>query len=120
MLLLVAPLLLSVLPLRRVLTRLRPARRAVLSPERVAQLVDIAARRVPGARCLSVAVVTSWLLARQGTAATLRIGVAKPAGELAAHAWVECGGMRLGGADDTHRYRPILTMAPPGAHEARR
>jgi hypothetical protein len=111
-LLLVAPLLLRVVPLRRLITS--PRRRAgpALPPERVAHLVEIAARRVPSARCLSVAIVTARLLARQGTPATLRIGVARHAAGLVAHAWLESDGVPLLDVGD---YAPILAVAvaPP-------
>jgi transglutaminase superfamily protein len=113
LLLLVAPLLLRVLPLRRLLGPPRRRRVPRLPPERVARLVDIAARRVPSAPCLSVAIVTARLLARQGTAATLRIGVARRDERLAAHAWLECGGAPL--LDGVGDYTPILAVAvvPP-------
>lgn len=119
-LLLVAPLLLRVLPLRRLVAAPQPARQRGIPPVRVAWLVAIAARRAPHARCLPVALVTSWLLARQGAPATLRIGVAREGGDLAAHAWVECGGLPLGGSADVDAYRPILTVTPSAAHGARR
>jgi Transglutaminase-like superfamily len=119
-LLLVTPVLLRLVPLRRMLISARAGRRPRLAPERVAELVDIAARRAPGARCLPVAVVTSWLLARQGTPATLQIGVARHGGALGAHAWIECAGLPLGGARGIAAYQPILTMASAAAHEAHR
>jgi hypothetical protein len=43
------------------------------------------------------------LLRRQGLPATLRIGVAKPDGRLAAHAWVEHGGVALDDSQDVAR-----------------
>jgi hypothetical protein len=46
--------------------------------------------------CLPRALTLRWLLARHGIAAELRIGVARRAGELAAHAWVEWQGRALG------------------------
>jgi len=113
LLLVVAPLALRVLPLRRMLTLARPRSGPGLPPERVARLVEVAARAVPGARCLPVAVVTAWLLARQGTPATLRIGVARHAGRLAAHAWLECGGVPLLHASQAEGYTPILAVAVP-------
>jgi len=109
LLLLIVPPFLRVLPLRRLLTPPRRSGGLQLSPERVARLVEIAARRVPRARCLSVAIVTAWLLARQGTPAILRIGVARHATRLTAHAWVECGGVPL--LDDVGHYTPILAVA---------
>src|ERR671923_1529389 len=93
--LLVARLVLRVLPLERCLTSPRGRNRCPLPPERIARLVAIAARRPPKACCLPVAIVTAWLLARQGTPATLRIGVARRAARLTAHAWLECDGVPL-------------------------
>ena len=119
MLLLAAPLWLRVLPLRRLVVSPRTGRPTRLLPQRVAQLVDIASRRVPGARCLPVAVVTARLLARQGAATTLRIGVARCADDLAAHAWVECDGVPLDPGEIEH-YRPLVTIAAPAAREAHR
>ena len=109
LLLLIVPPLLRVLPLRRLLTPRRRLGSPQLAPERVAHLVDIAARRVPGARCLSVAIVTAWLLARQGTPATLRIGVARHVARLTAHAWLECDGVPL--LADIGDFTPILAVA---------
>ena len=109
MLLLIAPLLLRVLPLSRLVTPPRRRDVPVLPPERVARLVEIAARRVPSARCLAIAIVTARLLARQGTTATLRIGVARHAEGLTAHAWLECGGVPL--LADVGDYTPILAVA---------
>ena len=109
LLLLTVPLLLRVVPLRWLLISPRRPARAHLPPERVARLVEIAARRVPSARCLSVAIVTARLLARQGSPATLRIGVARRAARLTAHAWLECGGVPL--LDDGRDFTPILAVA---------
>jgi hypothetical protein len=109
LLLLIVPLLLRVLPLRRLLAAPRSRGGPHLPPERVARLVEIAARRIPSARCLSIATVTAWLLARQGTPATLRIGVARHAAGLTAHAWLECGGVPL--LDDVGDFTPILAVA---------
>jgi len=113
LLLLVTPLALRVVPLRRLLTLSQPRRASGLPAERIARLVEIAAHGVPASRCLSVAIVTAWLLARQGTSATLRIGVARHAGRLTAHAWLECGGVPLLHASEAERYTPIVAVAIP-------
>lgn len=112
-LLLVAPLLLRVVPLRRLLSLSRRRRSAVLPPERVAWLVQVAARRAPAASCLPVALVAAWLLARQGTPATFRIGVARRGGRLSAHAWLECGGRPLLDRTQADGYTPILAASVP-------
>ena len=110
-----ARLILRVLPLERCLTSPRARNRRPLPPERIARLVEIAARRPPKAGCLPVAIVTAWLLARQGTPATLRIGVARHAGQLAAHAWLEYGGVPLLDACEAEGWAPIhgLDVAAP-------
>lgn len=107
-LLVVAPLLIRLVPLPRLLSPPRRGAGAGLDPERVARLVTLAARHVPGAHCLPVALVTAWLLARQGLSATLRIGVARHAGRLVAHAWLECLGRPLLDATEPDGYTPIL------------
>lgn len=109
-LLVLAPLMLRFVPLCRLL-RLHGGPRVVgLAPERVARLVEVAARFAPGAGCLPVAVVTAWLLDRQGTPATLRVGVARHAERLTAHAWLECDGRPLRHLSDSAGYTPILTV----------
>jgi Transglutaminase-like superfamily len=110
-LLLPAPVLLRFVPLPRLLRSHGGPRVAGLGPERVARLVQAAACCAPGARCLPVALVTAWLLDRQGTPATLRVGVARHAERLTAHAWLECGGRPLLDASESEGYTPILTVA---------
>ena len=109
-LLLLAPVLLRLRPLPALLCSTRAGRDAV-DPGRLAWLVGVAARYAPGARCLSAALVTGWMLARQGTPATLRLGVARHAGRLAAHAWLECDGRPLLDASGGAGYAPILVVA---------
>ena len=112
-LLVVVPLLIRLVPLPRLLSL--PCGRAGggLAPERVARLVVVAARYVPGAHCLPVALVTAWLLTRQGTPATLRLGVARHADRLVAHAWLDCLGRPLAGAGEPDGYTPILAAPVP-------
>ena len=45
--------------------------------------------------CLTRSLVLCWMLRRRGLAAHLRIGVARPGGRFAAHAWVEHGSFPL-------------------------
>ena len=47
------------------------------------------------ANCLPRALILCRLLRRQGLQAELRLGVGKPEGEFAAHAWVEHDGIAL-------------------------
>jgi len=109
-LLLLTPLLLRLRPLPRLLSSIRAERGAPLDPERVAWLVSAAARYAPGAGCLPVALVTASMLARQGTSATLRVGVARYAGHLTAHAWLEHDGRPLLTAPGADAYAPILAV----------
>jgi Transglutaminase-like superfamily len=110
-LLLLAPLLLRLRPLPRLLRSTRVERDVPLDPDRLAWLVGAAARYAPGAHCLPVALVTGWMLARQGTPATLRVGVARHGGRLTAHAWLEHGGRPLLVASGADAYVPILAVA---------
>jgi hypothetical protein len=109
LLLVVAPLLLRVVSLPRLLASRPAVFGAALPIERVAWLVGVAARYAPSAGCLPVALVTARLLARQGTPATLRIGIARDAGHLSAHAWLEREGRVLGAGGQG--YAPILGVA---------
>lgn len=61
--------------------------------ERIVWSVEAASRRVPQASCLTQAFAAALLLARNGHAVALRVGVAKnDDGSLRAHAWVESDG----------------------------
>lgn len=71
--------------------------------------VERAARRIPGATCLSQA-LTAWLmLRRRSIASTLRIGVARADARLSAHAWLEHDGAIVLGAESAHSH----TSFPP-------
>jgi hypothetical protein len=62
------------------------------SIEQLMWAVSAAARRVPGASCLTQAIAATTLLARHGHRSTLRLGVRKDEqNRLHAHAWVESG-----------------------------
>ena len=67
---------------------------------RVAWGVAAAARLVPGATCLTQALAGQYLLARQGNASKISIGIEKGTGsELKAHAWLMSGShIVLGGS----------------------
>jgi len=61
-----------------------------------AQTVRAASRHGIGRRnCLKESLAIWWLLARQGIACDLRLGVRKDGEKFQAHAWVECGGTPL-------------------------
>ena len=86
---------------------------AAIPVNRLSWAVQAAARRIPGASCLTQALALARLLARAGHCAALRIGVAKDAARgFEAHAWVECGGtIAIGDIDGLDRYAPILALS---------
>lgn len=67
------------------------------------------------AKCLPRALVLCRLLRRQGLQAELRLGVGKPAGVFAAHAWVEHSGIALAEPNPSPQ-----TFAPLRGGSARR
>ena len=80
--------------------------------DRLTWLVAVAARHAPwGPTCLEQALVLVWILRRGGVPAVLRIGVARGADTLEAHAWVEHEGRTLLGAAAAARYAPLVGMA---------
>lgn len=73
----------------------------------VGRAVTAASACVPGGRnCLVRAIAVQGMLNGRGIASELRIGVSKsPAGQLDAHAWVECmGGIVIGGGFESSRF----------------
>lgn len=86
---------------RGMVTRLDAGRDASIADlRRVAWGVAAAARLVPGATCLTQALAGQYLLARQGNASKISIGIEKGTGsELKAHAWLMSGShIVLGGS----------------------
>ena len=83
---------------------------------RLSRAVQAAARRIPGATCLTQALAMQRLLAQAGRRADLRIGVAKDAERgFEAHAWVEWqGNVVLGNDMELDRYTPMLALNPDG------
>jgi hypothetical protein len=73
--------------------------------------VRTASRLVPGASCLTQALVAHSLLDRRGLENELRIGVARSAtGVFEAHAWIERNDMVvLGGLEDLDRFTIMPT-----------
>jgi hypothetical protein len=93
--------------------RLSPRRS--LEPERLAELVRVASRALPGVtRCLPRAIVLEALLLEAGHAAELRIGLAPLAGRERpdAHAWVELAGVAV--AEDPSRYTALPLFGARG------
>ena len=69
---------------------------AVVEAQRVARIVEIAARRgAYHARCLEKSLLLESLLLRRGIDCELKFGLRVDDNPLAAHAWVECGGQAL-------------------------
>ena len=106
-------LLLWALPYARVrgLLERTAAPRAKLgtpTPDRIATDVDRAARVIPRATCLVQALAAEWLLARQGSAATVRFGVARGDRGFEAHAWLESGGRVILGGATAARFAPLI------------
>lgn len=107
---------------RRTQTALRlsgapdPMRRDLAAAQDTARIVHRAAHWNPAAgQCLVRSLVLHRLLAEQGLAADLRIGVARADGRLQAHAWVEHGGAALAEAMDVDtRYAAFDRAQPAG------
>jgi hypothetical protein len=85
----------------------RTGRAALEDPGRLAWAVETVARSVPRATCLTQALAADALLRRSGRSPHLRIGVARDAGALEAHAWIELDGRVLVGDHDLHRFTPL-------------
>lgn len=109
---------LLLLPLARVRDwAATPARKSLglhdptLLVARVGRAVAAASACVPGGRnCMVRAIAAQRMLSGRGLASELRIGVSKsPAGQLDAHAWVECmGGIVIGGGFESGRYVALV------------
>lgn len=96
--------------LSRTLARQRRApMRAGTAMPRAARWIGVAARYCPGgASCLVRSLALAGLLRRHGIAAELRLGVARTAPGLEAHAWVELDGRPVNDAPDVAaRYAPF-------------
>ncbi|CDX26554.1 conserved hypothetical protein [Mesorhizobium sp. ORS 3324] len=89
--------------IRGLVTRLDARNAAGIADlRRVAWGVAAAARFVPGSSCLTQALAGHYLLARQGNASKIRIGIERGTGaQLKAHAWLVSGNhIVLGGSID--------------------
>jgi len=75
----------------------------------ISRMVLAAARHsVCSTSCLERSLVLWWLLARQGIASQLRIGVRRTGEKFEAHAWVERDGAAIGEPDGMHlHYAPF-------------
>jgi hypothetical protein len=64
-------------------------------------------------KCLRCSLVLQRLLSRRGTPTTLRFGVRQGAGELNAHAWLECDGRPVGEQPGVDAHYSRLLAARP-------
>jgi hypothetical protein len=80
--------------------------RASHSIEDLVWAVRSAARMVPMATCLTQSLALQWLLRRSGYPAAVRLGVTLHGG-FKAHAWVDCGGKTILGAEPDANYTPL-------------
>lgn len=119
--LLVARIVLSVVPFRRVAAKLSSASAAGsgrVDPDlaaRVGRAVTIAANHVPWrADCFPRTIAARALLRQHGCASTIHIGVERQGGAgLAGHAWLTCGDTVVTGGDDLDRYTEIHRLGEP-------
>jgi hypothetical protein len=108
---------LCVLPVRtigRLLSRLAQRKQRGLGdpslPDRVARAVQRASRMVPGATCLTQALVAQVLLERRGLPTRLQIGVRDRDQAMHAHAWLESRGKTVIGGGSPGEWTPFLTV----------
>lgn len=84
-----------------------------VDPWRTARAVSRAKRRLPfDSTCLQTALATQKLLARQGVASAVRVGIDRV--DAPAHAWVEVGDLVIDDQGISARFMPF---AAPGARE---
>lgn len=80
----------------------RPSPEAHYYARQLARRIEVLARFVPRASCLTQALALQYCLARGGHACELQVGVRRDdAGRFAAHAWVSCNGRIVLGAANT-------------------
>jgi hypothetical protein len=116
-----ARLRLCVVPLRTLVAqiavdaaRMPPATGPTEPAAAITRAVVRAGRAVPGASCLTQALVAHALLLRYGHSSQLQIGVRVNAqGSVEAHAWVESGGaIVIGFLPDLPTFTPLPTIEP--------
>ena len=92
----------------------RGCRRGLDEAQAIARIVHAAANRNPlRPSCLARSIVLVHQLRRRGLAAEIRIGVAKPDGCFAAHAWVEHDGVALAETEASRdAYAPLDAAVP--------
>jgi len=79
-----------------------------------ARMVRAAAHRTWGTpQCLEQSLALWWLLGRQGISTSVRIGTRKTGEKFEAHAWVECDGVALNEAEESHKHFAAFDEAFP-------
>ena len=89
--------------------------RAALTARMVRTAAD---HKIGNPACLQVSLALWWLLARQGIASELRVGIRKDGEKFEAHAWVECGGVPLNDPEVDHPHyaafdEALASLPPP-------
>jgi hypothetical protein len=99
----------------------KPANSENQNLEVTVRMVKAAVRHSLGhASCLEESLTLWWLLARQGIASEVRIGIRKQAENFEAHAWVERDGIALNEPEAKHRhYAAFESEFPPAGGETR-
>ena len=113
-----ARLLILTIPFRWIVPRLeaRPRHRAQMahraaSIRQIEQVLGVVSRRTPWrSNCLAQGLAGKAMLARRGIASELSLGVAREDNRLAAHAWLQCDGRVITGAEGRERYTVISTF----------
>jgi len=92
-------------------------RRACPGSREIPWAVTTVSRYVPTVMCLPQALAAQFLLARRGTRAQLRIGVAKGhSGRLEGHAWLESDGKVIfGELSGASRFTPFPPLGAAGS-----
>ncbi len=81
----------------------------LIAAQTLGRIVNIAAAYgVYQVQCLPRSMTLWWLLRRRKIVSELRIGVRKDADNLAAHAWVECGGEVINDRADVREHFMML------------
>jgi hypothetical protein len=86
-----------------------------------ARMVRSAAHRTWGRpACLEQSLALWWLLGRQEIPSSVRIGTRKTEEKFEAHAWVECNGVALNEAEESHKHYAAFGEEFPMASGAKK
>lgn len=88
--------------------------RGIPTAQAVGRAVLAAARRTPWqSSCLTQALAAGIMLRRRSLPMELTLGVARIDAELAAHAWLRCGGTWISGESGHDRFSPLSSFVTP-------